>query len=44
MNALGIYLFVSLIFILGSILELALIMADKNSVEEGKSTNPNINP
>ena len=40
MNALGIYLFVSLIFILGSILELALIMAVQRWYELGRRTKP----
>ena len=40
MNALGIYLFVSLIFILGSILELALIMAVQRWYELRRRTKP----
>ena len=40
MNALGIYLFVSLIFVLGSILELAVIMAVQRWYELRRRTKP----
>ena len=40
MNALGLYLFISLIFVLGSILELALIMAVQRWYELRRRTKP----